>query len=102
MFNLIPNPAFEADVEIPVPGKPNAVVKFQFRYKDTEELSDFSKRLVDLNDVDSIVEVTEGWSGVDTDFSKAAVETLVKKYGGVAIPILKKYFDELMKARRGN
>jgi hypothetical protein len=102
MFKLIPNPTFETDVEIPTPGQPNGVIKFKFRYKDVDELAEFSKRLGELGDVDSIVEVTESWSGVDTEFSKNAVEMLLKKYSGSAVPIMKKYFDELTKARRGN
>jgi len=38
-----------------------------FRHKDADELADYIKRLKDLGDVDSILEIVEDWSGVDTN-----------------------------------
>ncbi len=102
MFKLTPDPTFKAEVEIPRPGASAGRIKFEFSYKDADELSDYMNCLADLGDIDGIMEIVTGWSGVDVPFNRDNLELLVKKYNGAAMRIFKKYTDELTKARSGN
>lgn len=102
MLKLQPNPTFIADVSIPVPGADDVVVQFVFKYKDLGELKDYVARLTTMEDADAILEITEGWQGIDAPFTANTVQVLVLKYAGVGARIYRAYYNELNKARLGN
>lgn len=101
-FKINPNPTFKASVEIPVPGGKSGTIKFEFRYKDVEQLLDWIARLKELGDVAAVFEIVEGWTDVDMEYSREALEKLIANYHGSALLIMEAYSAELTKSRRKN
>jgi hypothetical protein len=103
MLKLTPNPTFDAPVHLPIPGqKESAVINFKFRYKNTDEVTEFTARIAGRPDLEVLTEIVVGWSGVEADFSESALGELLKNYHGLAMLITKAYYGELYKARAGN
>ncbi|MFJ2989953.1 phage tail assembly chaperone [Collimonas sp. NPDC087041] len=101
-FKLNPNPTFKAKVDIPVPGDKKQSIEFEFKHKDKDAFKEFIGTIEKLSDVDTILAISVGWSGVDADFSPESVALLVKNYHAAAQAIYRKYADELIQGRLGN
>lgn len=92
---------FAATAYVPIPGKDPAPVKFDFKYRDSDEFKEYAAKLKDWTKVEAIVEAAEGWD-LDEPFNKESVEKLLKKYMGAGDAILRAYVDELSGARVKN
>jgi hypothetical protein len=101
-FKLNPNPTFKAKVEIPVPGDKRQSIEFEFKHQDKDAFKEFISTVDKLGDVDTILGIAVGWSGVDAEFNPDSVARLVKNYHAAAQAIYRKYADELIQGRLGN
>jgi hypothetical protein len=101
-FKLTPNPTFKAKVDIPVPGDKKQTIEFEFKHKDKDAFKEFIGTIEKLGEVDTILGIAAGWSGVDAEFSADSVALLVKNYHAASSAIYRKYADELIQGRLGN
>ena len=106
MFKLQPNPTFEASITIPVPGGTEGKIKFKFKRLGKKALRDLFASLQEegneREDADVIGDIVEGWSGVDTEFSKEALETLCDAYPGATTAIILGYNKEMLEGKVKN
>lgn len=105
MFKLQPNPTFEANITIPIGGGQEGKIKFKFKRLGKKALRELFASLQDNEDRDDaevISEIVEGWSGVDTDFSRDALDTLCDAYPGAAFAIISGYNKELLEGKVKN
>lgn len=100
-FKLDAEPTFEATVDIPVPGGKTAPVKFTFKHRTKDAMSDLFKPDSAMADVELIQELVQGWE-LDDKFNKASIEKLLQNYQASAGAIVRKYLDEIGTARLGN
>ena len=105
MFVLQPKPTFKAEVSIPtVEGE--GKITFIFKHKGRKALKEFFDMLTsesaERDDVDSLIELVDGWSGVDEKFSKEALATLLDNYPGSAMAIFSAYNGALLEGRQKN
>ena len=102
MLKLKPNPTFKAKVVIPTP-EGEVKVDFTFKHKTRDELQDFLfGEHPDRTDTDAVLEIAEGWSGVDGAFGREALDEMFANYHGAARAIVKAYAEQLTQARAGN
>lgn len=105
LFRLQPYPTFMAAVKIPLPGGDPIEIEIEFRHKTRDERVDFMKRAADAtpeNEVDLFMEMVAGWKGVDTEFSREAVELLMQNYEGAVPAILAEFNMAHIRGRRKN
>ena len=108
MFVLKANPTFRAKVKLPVPGADSQAIEFVFRHKRRSELKAFADDAIRREDMDVIMDVVEGWSGVSGEdgavvpFSRDAVARLVEEFPAAGAAIVAAYIRELTDARVGN
>lgn len=103
-LKLLANPTFRAKVEIPLPGGEKADFVGIFKHRTTEELREFStgEASKGRSDLDTVLGMLEGWEGVDADFGREAVDTMLKQHHAASRCIGNVYVNELMQARLGN
>lgn len=108
MFSLQPKPTFKSEVLIPVPGGSTAKVKFVLKHKSRSALKEFFNSLTSTEggesrpDHEALMELVDGWEGVDQPFSQENLETLVDNYPGAARAIFDAYNSALFEAREKN
>lgn len=106
IFKVKPDPTFVGKVKIPQAGAEPAEISVTFKHKTREEMDDFlaraSKSKGKDQDMVLLMEIMGGWSGVDTDFSEAAVNHVITNYQGAIVAIMDAYIGELTQARRKN
>ncbi len=104
MFKLNPNPTFKAKVGIPTPGGKTQDIEFEFRHRTVSAFDAFirDEKVRTMDNLDFVMELVVGWSGVDADFSRDAVSTLLENYHGAAFAIRDAYLSELSAARLKN
>ena len=105
MFVLQPKPTFKADVTIPTPtgeGK----ISFEFKHKGRKALRAFFESLSSgenaREDSEALLDLIQGWSGVDEAFSPEALETLLDNYPSSAKAIFEAYNKGLFEGRQKN
>ncbi|WP_416046677.1 phage tail assembly chaperone [Cupriavidus basilensis] len=103
-FKVQPNPTFVAEAKIQVPGEGPKPLKLVFKHKTEAEARDFYDRASKSTEKVAVqlLEIVDGWTGVDADFSLATFEQLLANYHGSATAIFDAYFEGLNGARRGN
>lgn len=103
MLKIQANPTFNSRVEIPTPEGPIAI-KMVFKHMDTDAYNDFIKREAELkrSNEDAIMDIAEGWSGVDAEFNRENVATLCKQYHAAAGKIVTAFINDLTQAKAGN
>lgn len=103
MLKIQANPTFNARVEIPTPDGPVAI-KMVFKHMDTDTYNEFIKREAELqrSNEDAILDIAEGWSGVDGDFTRENIATVCKQYHAAAGAIVTAFITELTQAKAGN
>jgi hypothetical protein len=103
MLKIQANPTFNSRVEIPTPEGPVAI-KMVFKHMDTDAYNEFIKREATLqrSNEDAIMDIAEGWSGVDGEFTRENVATLCKQYHAAAGVIVEAFIKDLTQARLGN
>ena len=103
MLKIQANPTFNSRVEIPTPEGPVAI-KMVFKHMDTDAYNEFIKREATLqrSNEDAIMDIAEGWSGVDGEFTRENIATVCKQYHAAAGVIVETFIKELTQARVGN
>jgi hypothetical protein len=100
-FKLVPDATFPATVQIPNGDAP-LPLKVIFKRKSKDELTEFSTRVVGLNDMELCTEILSGWEDVDEGYSRDALEKMLKAYSGAALAIYLRYLDSHVRAERKN
>jgi len=100
-LKLVVNPHFKAAIDIPVAGGDAVPVKFTFKYRTRKELKEFVEACVDHPDIDTTMEMVDGWD-LDDEFTRDNVETFLDIYGGAAVALYRGYVQELLGARSKN
>ena len=104
MFKLNPNPTFVGTATIAVPGGEAEKLRLVFKHKTRDDAKAFFERAAKSDEPEAklLLEIVDGWEGVDTDFSEAAIGALLQNYHPAAQAIFEAYMAELTAARRGN
>ena len=104
MLKLNPNPVFDADVQITVPGKPKPEsVKLTFKVLPKNEFRALLKSLtkeitaddgtvrVEVTDDELVAKVVAGWAGIESEFSAENLQTFLDSYPAAAWDIINSY-----------
>lgn len=94
-------PTFRAKVGIPVPGGSPVQVEFVFKHRTKSEVDKFMNSRAGVSDLDSIMDIIEGWDLAEP-FDREGVELLLENYAGAALALYVAYVDELLQAKRKN
>lgn len=95
------NPTFVVKVGIPVAGGPSVPVELTFKHRTKTELAEFLKTRADKPDVESFMDMVEGWE-LEDKFCRESVEQLLESYIGAALATYQAYVEELFKHKSGN
>ena len=103
MLKIKPNPTFQAPVEIPTPEGP-VKIKVEFKHRNREEFHAFTQDMVlqKRTDIDFLMEIMAGWTGVEGEFNREAVTEICNEYHQAADAIAQVYIDTQTQARRKN
>lgn len=105
MFKLQPNPTFKVDVTIPRP-EGDGTIKFEFKHKGRKALKEFYDSIGEGDnsrpDLEVVLDLIAGWSGVDTPFSPEALDDLLDNYPGSTGAIFEAYRKGLVEGRQKN
>jgi hypothetical protein len=118
MFKLIANPTFPAKVGIPVAGGSPVNVVFIFKHRTktqyAEWLDSLGKRKGTSGDLDTFLDMVDGWieddaeakkfdaEGLSETFNRENAGMLLEQRMGVAQSTFDTYLGELTKAREKN
>lgn len=109
MFKITPNPTFEIDVLVHVPGAETpGTIRFTFKYLNPEQLKKWQADQGNNSVNDALQEIALGWSGVETSageqvpFSKENLTTLLETYHSAGEEITRAYLAEIFGAKRKN
>lgn len=103
MLKLCPNPTFEAEVKITVPGQPAPEPVFiTFKHFDKMAMSEFVDRAKDQDDFTSVSEVVLGWREIDQPFTAENLELLLKNFPASAGEIMRVFYRESLESRAKN
>jgi hypothetical protein len=103
MLKLCPNPTFDAQVKITVPGQvaPEPVT-IVFKYMPKAEMKDFMERIQGKPDAEVLAEVVLGWSDVDQPFTPANLQLLIDNFPASGGEIMRVFFSEHLESRAKN
>lgn len=106
MFKVQPNPTFKADVTFAVPGGDEGKIKFIFKHKGRKALKTFFEDLGNTEktrtDHEALLEIVEGWEGVDQKFSPDVLELVLDNYPAAGIAIFETYNRSIFEAKQKN
>jgi len=104
MFKLETKPVFSADVNIPIPGLPPEVVKFDFKHKTGDEFDELAMSIRDDSKSikDAVREVVVGWSAPGAEFSADTLNTCFDLFPGSPFAIFSAYRTALLEGKRKN
>lgn len=100
-LSLVANPTFKAKVGIPVAGGSPVAVEMVFRHRTKKELEAFMLSREGKDDVETFLEMVDGWELSD-DFNRENVTLLLENYIGAALETFRVYVDQLVQARIKN
>ncbi len=100
-LKLVANPTFRAKVGIPVAGGAEVPVEFVFKHRTKTALDEWIKSRSDKGDIDSFMEMVEGWD-LEDPFNRENVETLLENYIGTALATYRVYVDQLIQSKLKN
>ena len=100
-LKLVANPTFRAKVGIPVAGGVEVPVEFVFKHRTKTALDEWIKSRTDKGDIDSFMEMVEGWD-LEDPFNRENVETLLENYIGTALATYRVYVDQLIQSKLKN
>ena len=105
MFALQPKPTFKVAVTIPT-SSGEGTIKFEFKHMGRKALKGFFESLGEgentREDSEALMDLIDGWEGVDQKFSAEALETLLDNYPGAARAIFEAYNRGLFEGRTKN
>lgn len=110
MFKINPNPTFECDVLISVPGSDNPqALRVTFRHKGLRDLEAWRAKATEKpSDSEYLDEVIAGWSGVfgpdekPVPYSIESLAMLLDAYPSASVEIFIAYVRQLRDARAKN
>jgi hypothetical protein len=109
MFKLVPDPQFDATVELTVPGADSkAPVVFTFARKGRAALKAWTDSATGRNDLEVLCDVVVGWRGVFDDkgaevpFSREALAQLLDAYPASGAEVFRGYLQAHFEAARKN
>lgn len=108
MLKLVPNPSFRLEVAIPQPSGSVAKIKVDFRHKGRTDLEEWLKSTTDdegtviRKDHEALVEVIEGWAGVDEKYSPENLEKLLDAYPSAGKALINAYLPALLEGKVKN
>lgn len=101
MFKLKPDATFPATIKIPNGDSP-LPLKLVFRRKSKEELAAWIDSVPTKTDPESLGEIVDGWTDVDTPFTAESFRELLNAYSGAGMAIFTGYLKALTEAERKN
>lgn len=104
MLKITADPTFKAKVRIPTAGGAVHTIEVEFRHKTADEFREFMSgpAAASRSDVDTVLEIVVGWSGVDAPFNRESLEALFQNHIAAPREIGKVYAEELLQAREKN
>ena len=115
MLKLNPNPTFDAEVRITVPGQAETEsITLTFKYIPKKELQDFFKshqavfdkkgKLIKPASSDDAMlsEIIVGWGGVEVEYTRENLKVLLNNYHAAASDIIAGYVKALAESRAKN
>jgi hypothetical protein len=100
-LKLVANPTFKAMVGIPVAGGEPVPVEMIFKHRTKTETEEFIKSRVGKEEVETFMEMVEGWE-LEDEFNKESVKTLLENYAGAGLATFRVYIEELVQAKIKN
>lgn len=100
-FKLKPDATFTATVMIPNGDTP-LPLKLKFRRKRKEDVAAWIESAAGRADADTLGEVIDGWTDVDTPYSSDALTEMLSAYSGAGMAIFGGYLRALSEAERKN
>lgn len=102
-LKLKADPTYFAKVEIPTPNGP-VDIKVQYKHMTRDEYKAFVDAEIGKTrgDEATLMDIMAGWSGVDSDFSKEAVDELCQQYHAAPRAIVEGFIYSLTQSRLGN
>lgn len=100
-LKLVPDPTFEAVVDIPVHGGAVAPVKFKFRHRSRSAYKEWAESLTGKKDIDLLLDIAVGWD-LDEEFNRENAERLLENYAGSGQTVFNAYNSEIFQARIKN
>ena len=103
MFKLQSEPTFWAAVEVSKPGKDRPErLDMEFKWLERDKLKDFLLSLEGRDDEEVISEIVVGWRGVDAEFSRENLATLLRNYPQSPVAIFTTFRAEMLHAKTKN
>lgn len=104
-FTLQPKPTFTGEVTIPTPNGEGKIT-FEFKHKGRKALKAFYESLGEgetaRQDLDALIELVSGWTGVDEEFSDENLGVLLDNYPAAPRAIFDAYNKALLEGRQKN
>jgi len=101
MFQVQPNPTFQIEVTVPTPTGAGKLT-LTFKHKGRKALKDFLAALQQdvsedqQDDTKLLLDIVDGWDGVDAKFSPKAFGDLLDNYPSAARAIMDAYVNTLL------
>lgn len=103
MLKLCPNPTFEAEVKITVPGQPAPESVFiTFKHFDKSAMSELVEKAKDMDDITAVSTVVMGWREIDQPFTAENLALLLKNFPASAGEIMRVFYRESLESRAKN
>lgn len=103
MLTLDPNPTFDAQVKLTVPGATSpATVGITFKYQTKSELEAWLAEIASKPDADVLTDIVLGWSEIAAPFTPENLGKLLDKYPASGRELLDSYFKNLVESRVKN
>lgn len=103
MFKINPAPSFWASVPLTVPGQAKQeTIEIEFKHLSKPALKGYFEGLEGKNDSTALGEIVLNWKGVDAEFSRDNLNSLLENYPTAAVEFFNAFRSELMEARRKN
>lgn len=104
MLKIKADPTFKAGVRIPTAGGKVHTIEMEFRHMTADEFREFmsGEASVGRSDVDTVLALAVGWSGVDAPFNRESLEVLFQHHIAAPREIGKVFAEELLQAREKN
>lgn len=100
-FKLKPDATFTATVKIPNGDAPLPLT-LRYRRKSKDDVAAWVDASAGRAEIDTLVDVVDGWIDVDAAFSREALAELLSNYSGAGMAIWRGYLRALSEAERKN
>jgi hypothetical protein len=103
MLKLQANPTFTTAVVVPTP-EGEVRIKVEYKHMTKDAYTAFVKAEAEKarSDEDAIMDIAQGWTGVDGDFTRENVAKLCQQYHAAPRAIVETFIRELTQFKLGN